>query len=402
MSIFVSIAAYRDPELVKTIASALAEAENPEQLTFGICWQRGKEDGDYAAMHQVMEDPRFTVKEFDYEESQGPCWARSIANSLIKAEDYFLQIDSHMRFAEGWDLILVDMLDRCPSDKAVISTYPSTYNSTTEWRSNEFWHMIPSNKDDSGVMRFCPVVRKERRLRASMYLAAGFIFSRRQFAIDVPYDPDLYFHGEEISLSVRAWTRGYDFFLPDKRVVWHEYSGGKRIRHWVDHSCRKETEFPFAVLDARCKAKVRRLISQREVGIMGLGTVRTLDEYENHSGVLFAKNFISPKAREGADVPIYTDSSWKEIPVFRFKGTLDWSERREDIEAFEPDFLAVFFSGKRHDMSCADGVPVERKVQRVGYSVQDRFLIWPYRVKPLLWGRKYTVKLQGDMVGHEF
>ena len=37
--IFVQIASYRDPELIPTIEDMLAKANNPEALTFGICWQ---------------------------------------------------------------------------------------------------------------------------------------------------------------------------------------------------------------------------------------------------------------------------------------------------------------------------------------------------------------------------
>ena len=42
--IFVSIAAYRDPELVKTIKDCLNKAKNPQRLVFVICWQHAKED----------------------------------------------------------------------------------------------------------------------------------------------------------------------------------------------------------------------------------------------------------------------------------------------------------------------------------------------------------------------
>src|SRR5262249_27589752 len=44
LSIFVSIAAYRDPQLVPTIQDCLAKARYPEQLRFGISWQHGPEE----------------------------------------------------------------------------------------------------------------------------------------------------------------------------------------------------------------------------------------------------------------------------------------------------------------------------------------------------------------------
>ena len=58
-----------------------------------------------------------------------------------------------------------------------------------------------------------------------------------QWCIEVPYDPDYYFHGEEISLAVRSYTWGYDLFHPHKIIAWHEYTR-KRItlssKYWVN------------------------------------------------------------------------------------------------------------------------------------------------------------------------
>lgn len=44
MSIFLQIAAYRDPELLKTVEHALSQAKHPENLVFGICNQYSLED----------------------------------------------------------------------------------------------------------------------------------------------------------------------------------------------------------------------------------------------------------------------------------------------------------------------------------------------------------------------
>ena len=39
-TIFISIASYRDPELLPTLRDCLANAKNPKRLKFGICWQK--------------------------------------------------------------------------------------------------------------------------------------------------------------------------------------------------------------------------------------------------------------------------------------------------------------------------------------------------------------------------
>ena len=43
-TIFVQIAAYRDPELVKTIEDMLENAKKPQNLVLGICRQYHPED----------------------------------------------------------------------------------------------------------------------------------------------------------------------------------------------------------------------------------------------------------------------------------------------------------------------------------------------------------------------
>lgn len=42
--IFVSIAAYRDPELLPTLKNMLETASNPKDLVICIGWQHSKED----------------------------------------------------------------------------------------------------------------------------------------------------------------------------------------------------------------------------------------------------------------------------------------------------------------------------------------------------------------------
>ena len=67
----------------------------------------------------------------DFREATGPCKARALAQGLWAGEAYVLQIDSHMRFAAGWDARLVAWLaqaEACaPHGRAVLSTYPPGY-----------------------------------------------------------------------------------------------------------------------------------------------------------------------------------------------------------------------------------------------------------------------------------
>ena len=66
-----------------------------------------------------------------WQEATGPCKARNLAQQLWQGEEFFLQIDSHMRFVPGWDVKLLQMLIQAEQmstyGKAVVSSYPPAY-----------------------------------------------------------------------------------------------------------------------------------------------------------------------------------------------------------------------------------------------------------------------------------
>ena len=45
---------------------------------------------------------------------------------------------------------------------------------------------------------------------AGFHVAGGCVFAPGRIVNEIPYDPLLYFHGEEQALALRAWTRGWD------------------------------------------------------------------------------------------------------------------------------------------------------------------------------------------------
>ena len=66
-----------------------------------------------------------------WQEATGPCKARHLAQQLWNGEEFYLQIDSHMRFVPAWDTKLKQMLHQAEHmsslGKAVISSYPPAY-----------------------------------------------------------------------------------------------------------------------------------------------------------------------------------------------------------------------------------------------------------------------------------
>ena len=62
-------------------------------------------------------------------EAQGPCLARSMAQALWSGQEYVLSIDSHTRFAPGYDETLIKWHGECESSGArpIITCYPPPY-----------------------------------------------------------------------------------------------------------------------------------------------------------------------------------------------------------------------------------------------------------------------------------
>jgi UDP-N-acetylglucosamine (GlcNAc):hydroxyproline polypeptide GlcNAc-transferase len=302
--IFVSIASYRDPQLVPTVLDCIAKASHPHRLRFGICWQRDAAD----APLPFASDPRFQLIDVNWRDSKGACWARAETMKLWQGEHWFLQIDSHCRFANGWDDTLLCMAAQTGSPKPIVSTYPPPFTpGPNETLTGGPLQMVFQQFTPEGVPQLRPAafLREHslaRPLRAR-FLAAGFLFAPGEFVRDVPYDPELYFMGEESSITVRAFTAGYDLFHPAEAVVWHNYIRSDEPKHWDDHQEEKPGAKPWNTLDEVSRDKVKRLLAGERVSPFGLGAVRTLKNYEEYAGISFRHKKVQAYTMRGGEPP---------------------------------------------------------------------------------------------------
>lgn len=70
--------------------------------------------------------------------------------------------------------------------------------------------------------------------RFAPFVAAGYFAAHSEFLREVPFDPFLpwIFMGEEIIMSTRLWTSGYDIFSPSQSVVGHMYVRRHTPKFW--------------------------------------------------------------------------------------------------------------------------------------------------------------------------
>lgn len=297
-TIFVSMASYLDPMLFFTLDSALANASHPDRIAFGVVDQNTEDQrGAIAALPQGRGVRYVRVHP---EDTLGVSWARHTAFSLYDGEDFLLQVDSHTLFEPGWDEQLVGLHNTllARSRKPIVSTYPYRFDmvdgqpqyAPNEGRTALVLRPHPEKElsQDDAVLRFMARHLFTTEPVPGCHVSAGFLFAGGSFVEEVPYDPYLYFHGEEQSLAVRAFTRGWDIFHPLKMPLYHLYKSEGTpyaTHHWYGETEAKRA-FRSGYLMERAKRRLNRLLMGDGLpGAYGLGSARTMEQFKELSGI---------------------------------------------------------------------------------------------------------------------
>jgi len=300
--VFIQLASYRDPQLVPTMRDALAKADNPQNLFFGICWQKA----DAETLEEFADHPQVRYQTYHYTESEGLGWARAKVAELWEDEPFTLQLDSHHRFAKGWDTMMFEDYEQAKvrSPKPIISTYVTPFevknhNETGDEGLNPVpclmsQYEFSADKLLMSMPWFIQDYKERNQVIRARTISGHFLFVDSKFLQEVPYDPDIYFGGycEETTMSLRLFTHGYDVYSPYRQYLWHEYTRADRPKHWDDHGKESKTEKTSGERDAFGRKKTRQLFGQEDNGIeiepkFGLGTVRSLRDYEIFGGFDF-------------------------------------------------------------------------------------------------------------------
>jgi len=405
--IFVSIAAYRDPELARTVRDLLSHAAHPEALTLAIFDQS---DAPIATPRR-RRGTRTIHERCRAAESQGACWARAQLQRHLDGEEFYLQLDSHHLFKPGWDKILLDELETCPAQRPVLTSYLPPYDVKGGRPKPIAAASTPihvSHFDSDGVVLYRSHCYK-REVRASpspaRFFSGHFVFSRREFVETVPYDPELYFFGEEATMAARSFTHGFDLFHPGRTVSWHHYLRKGRPRHWEDHVEGANVETAWFHLQKRSVEKYRRIfcLLPHVWPADGLGTHRTLQEYEAWAGVDHYWQLVHPATAALGGPPAANSADWTVAEGLLSHTTLCVQlpkVRSFEKRAFCEIHLAIVDANSR-DGAARRVTPDEyAALVRTGWIVTARYktaplrlIVWP-RIPDVGWGEKYEVHLQ--------
>jgi hypothetical protein len=163
--------------------------------------------------------------------------------------------------------------------RPMLTTYLPSYAPKADpfARQKKPYKIYPLSRQDGMLVRLTsypiPYWRNLRRPIVADFACLHFLFADGAFNRDVPFDPNLYFVGDEVSITIRAYTHGYDFFHPHVILGWHCYDRESRVTHWHDHA-------DWHLQHQHSMRRLRKLFSGKLKGRYGIGDRRTLHDFE--------------------------------------------------------------------------------------------------------------------------
>jgi hypothetical protein len=311
MTIFISVASYRDPLLRFTLLEAYDNAKNKQHLVFGVVEQEIKDRALDLDSLPFKEQIRYV--RIEPEQSRGCCWARSLVQSLYRDELYYFQIDSHTAFDKDWDVTLVKHLEdlRIYHPKPVISGYPHALrfdenNNPIKEHPTQSAHPFIVPTQPNGVVFGGGTGRHIRGGESlvpattdvvhAFMLAAGGLFTLGKVVEEVPYDPYILFEGEEPSLALRLWTHGWNIFQIRLLPFFHLYTEHEktpRTLFWNQGEDDKRN-FTWSDISSRSIERLNKILVGEMLGVYGLGCKRSFEDFRRWSGVDYINRVYEP------------------------------------------------------------------------------------------------------------
>ena len=411
--------AYREPELIPTIKDALLQAKYPKRIHFGICRQFNPEDG-FDNIDEFRDDPRFKIYDMPYEEAKGLAYARAIINDeLLEDEDFVLQLDSHHRFTKHWDKTLIGWYDDLVKEghNPLICGYQPYYNpfDYPADRVEEPWFSEAACFYPFGTIFIRPTGfnvdwKTLTKPVPARFISGHFCFGPNKWAKEIRHDPDLYFAGEEINLTVRSFTHGYDLFHPHRVVVWHATMREERDGMLVWDDQHKMGNDMWWKQQDEGRAKIRQLLRVEDNGFdmtgYDLGNVRTLRDYEKYAGIHFKKKSFQKYTKDNNFPPnpiIEDEQEWEDSFMHSFYHLVDIQPSylpEKDynfiLVAFDDEngegIESEFIEDRRLKRFIEDGTPIHYEKMFMTDVNPSKVVFWGHS-EERGWAERYEVEL---------
>lgn len=305
-TIFINIPSYMDEELPATILALFTNAANPDRIHVSIVDQceHGKE------LHATLAPfaHAVTYLALDYRQARGVCFARALGAQAYRGEDIYLQLDAHTHAIPQWDNWVESLMVSAPTDRCVYSSFPAPYTRTTDGVELDFTggvgvvrSFVEKDKvfeDEKWTLPFAGQYHPSTNAVEGFSIAAGLVIAPGRIVMDVPHDPLLYFYGEEQAWAIRMYTHGYDLWHPQQPPFYHLYNNAAqtiRPTQWKEAQ-DAERKIRWWQYEALSTERQKALYTGESLGIFGLGTKRTLQDFAEFSGVDYLTRTVAPRA----------------------------------------------------------------------------------------------------------
>ena len=228
--IFVSIASYLDTQIFDTLKSLYEEVSDCNKVRVVVHLQDIEEQ--YEKLLN-LDYPNLEIIFTPNTQTQGVVWARNRIKDKFINEPYFLQVDSHSRFKENWDLILINQYNSIEEPKVILSTYPNHFDVpdlernylnlpyNTPLTIDRFVN-LSSDIDNRLKMKNLPSL-EDYQVVDTKWVSAGFLFTRGEWVKQVNIPEQMIFSGEEDSQTHLSYLKGWNIKITSEATVWHNY-----------------------------------------------------------------------------------------------------------------------------------------------------------------------------------
>ena len=293
-TIFITIPAYEDPQLLDTIEGALDNALYPERLFFCI----GMQYRVLPDISKYLSNPNFKFLFYDVDTRPGVYQIRKEMADEHSGQDYFMMIDSHMIFVKYWDSMLVNdykNLVAAHGEKTVMSK-PVTHKiglTLNNGHINDYpcWQ-INRNVSPKEINRFLiPAVRNipwnGDRFIKTYYACSHFFFTSKKFLEDLGFFSGIRFYCEELITSVLIYISGWDIYMnPSHILVGHDDKKTMRSLYNRDsYSLADGKTFTAIEDDGDTKLEIARFVLTGKSKLIDVNASRSVEDYYMVSGL---------------------------------------------------------------------------------------------------------------------
>jgi hypothetical protein len=240
MSIFVAVATIGDNQFPFTIADIFEKADNPQDIFVGAAHMTTEEI--YLDQYEKCKQyPNVKHAMFDPAENVGVGKGRGNAYSFYNEEDYVLQIDSHTKFENGWDTILIKTFEEAQkevgNDRLVLTSYlPKYIHKDGQERegvgpNKALFSFLTDKKrpkrdnvwscDNISLLEmefnpnFLQKGSNKKKFVPAIKICGGMIFGKSYFAKNTGLPRECLFWPEEIIQSINLLHYGFAMVFPN-------------------------------------------------------------------------------------------------------------------------------------------------------------------------------------------